>query len=152
MAMYYRKLVEADLDIFIQMRIDQLREEGAQSDADLVVSLRTYYMKHLHDQTFVAWLAIDAGEIVGTCGISFVEKPPYYSCISGKIGLLSSMYVVGNYRRQGIAKNLLDKIVHEAKEFGCDVIQITASDVGVSLYSDYGFRKNHNFMQYEIQE
>ena len=152
MAVDYRKLVEADLDSFIQMRIKQLHEEGSQSKEDLTIPLKAYYTKHLQDDTFVAWLAIENDKIIGTSGISFVEKPPYYSCMSGKIGLLSSMYVVENYRRQGIAKMLLDKIVHEAKKFGCNVIQITASDIGVSLYSDYGFIKNQNFMQYEIQE
>ncbi|MCI9574925.1 MAG: N-acetyltransferase, partial [Lachnospiraceae bacterium] len=27
-------------------------------------------------------------------------------------------------------------------------VQITASDMGVLLYTDYGFRKNGNFMYY----
>ena len=31
----YRKLTEADLGIFIRMRIAQLREEGAEEDTDL---------------------------------------------------------------------------------------------------------------------
>jgi len=150
MEVHYRKMIELDLDIFIQMRIDQLQEEGAQSDEDLKEPLKAYYMKHLQDNTFVSWLAVDNGKIIGTSGVSIVEKPPYYGCWSGKIGLLSSMFVVKEYRRQGIAKTLLDKVVKEAKEFGCDVIQITGSDIGVLLYSDYGFKKNRNFMYYEI--
>ena len=39
--------------------------------------------------------------------------------------------------------------VKEVKEFGCDVIQITASDIGTLLYLDYGFKENDNFMYYE---
>ena len=80
--------------------------------------------------------------------MSLVEKPPYYSCPSGKIGLLSSMYVIKEYRRKGIARFLLDKVVNEAKDFGCAAVQITASDMGVLLYTDYGFKKNDNFMYY----
>ena len=38
----YRKLTETDLDIFIQMRITQLREEGATEDFDLVPALKDY--------------------------------------------------------------------------------------------------------------
>lgn len=102
----------------------------------------------MKDDTFVSWLAIDEGKIVGTSGMSFVEKPPYYGCPSGKIGLLSSMYVIKEYRRQGIAKLLLDKVVNEAKNYGCATVQITASDMGVLLYTDYGFKKNNNFMYY----
>lgn len=148
MAVEYRKLVNKDLDVFIEMRISQLQEEGAEATFDLKPYLQDYYIRHLQDNTFVSWLAIDDNKIVGTSGMSFVEKPPYYSCPSGKIGLLSSMYVIKEYRRKGIAKFLLDKVINEAKDFGCATVQITASDMGVLLYTDYGFKKNGNFMYY----
>lgn len=148
MTVEYRKLVDKDLDAFIEMRISQLQEEGAEATFDLKPYLQDYYIRHLGDNTFVSWLAVDRNRIVGTSGMSFVEKPPYYSCPTGKIGLLSSMYVIKEYRRKGIAKFLLDKVVNEAKNFGCATVQITASDMGVLLYTDYGFKKNGNFMHY----
>ena len=40
---------------------------------------------------------------------------------------------------KGIAKELLSRVVNEAREYGCGVIQITASDMGVKLYTDFGF-------------
>lgn len=148
MAVEYRKLEDKDLDVFMEMRMLQLQEEGAEATFDLKPYLQDYYIRHLQDNTFVSWLAIDDNKIVGTSGMSFVEKPPYYSCPSGRIGLLSSMYVIKEYRRKGIAKFLLDKVVNEAKNFGCAAVQITASDMGVLLYTDYGFKKNGNFMYY----
>lgn len=150
MPLIYRKLENEYLDTFISMRISQLREEGAKEDIDLTPHLREYYKKHMEDGTFVAWLAIDNGTIIGTSGMSFVEKPPYFGCPSGKIGLLSSMYTNPAYRRQGIARKLLDMVVDEARRYGCGTIQITASDMGVKLYSSYGFAHNHNFMQYKL--
>ena len=80
----YRKLTEADLTTFIQMRITQLREEGAKEDFDLVPALKDYYRRHLADGTFVSWLALDVDKIIGTSGMSFVEKPPYFGCPSGR--------------------------------------------------------------------
>ena len=146
----YRKLNDGDLDVFIEMRINQLREEGAAENIDLRPSLRDYYKRHLSDGTFVSWLAVNDNKIIGTSGISFVEKPPYYGCPSGKIGLLSSMYTDKAYRRQGIAKKLLSLVIDEAAKFGCGTVQITASDMGVLLYTDFGFVKNSNFMQYKL--
>lgn len=143
----YRKLTEKELDTFIDIRIHQLREEGAAEDIDLKPALYDYYNRHMADGTFVSWLALDGNRIVGTSGMSFVEKPPYFSCPSGKIGLLSSMFTAKEYRRQGIARQLLTKVVNEAREYGCGAVQITASDMGVLLYTDFGFKKNGNFMQ-----
>ncbi len=121
MNIVYRKLTTEDIDMFIDMRINQLRA-----------------------------IALDGEKTVGTSGISFVEKPPYFSCPSGKIALLSSMFTADDYRRKGIAKHLLAKVIDEAKNFGCSVVQITASDMGVLLYTDFGFKKNGNFMQYNL--
>ena len=83
-------------------------------------------------------------------GMSFVEKPPYFGCPSGRIGLLSSMFTDPDYRRKGIAKELLSRVVEEARVHGCGSVQITASDMGVLLYTAFGFVKNTNFMQYRI--
>ena len=146
----YRKLTENDLETFINMRINQLREEGATDEMDLYPALMDYYQRHLTNGTFVSWLALDGDKIIGTSGMSFVEKPPYFGCPTGRIDLLSSMYTNPDYRRQGIAKELLGRVVEEARVYGCGTVQITASDMGVLLYSNFGFVKNKNFMQYKL--
>lgn len=53
MAIEYRKLCEKDLNIFIEMRINQLREEGAKEDIDLKPALQDYYMRHMKDGAFI---------------------------------------------------------------------------------------------------
>lgn len=146
----FRKLIESDLPAFIQMRVQQLREEGARREIDLEPSLWDYYSRHLHDGSFVSWLAMDGDHIVGTSGLSIVEKPPYFSNHSGRIGLLSSMYTIPAYRRQGIARALLEHMIQEARIQGCGVIQITASDMGILLYTACGFEKNDHFMQLKL--
>lgn len=150
MKIVYRRLTEKEITTFIGMRIQQLREEGAKEEIDLVPALREYYMRHMADGTFVSWLAWDGENIIGTSGMSFVEKPPYFGCPSGKMGLLSSMYTNPKYRRMGIARELLSRVVNDAREYGCGTIQITASDMGVKLYADFGFVYNGNFMQYKL--
>ena len=45
---------------------------------------------------------------------------------------------------------ILSKVVGEARDYGCGTIQITASDMGVMLYTDFGFEKNGNLMQYKL--
>ena len=146
----YRQLTDNELDTFIKMRLVQLREEGAKEDIDLYPALKDYYTRHMADDTFVAWLALDGDKVIGTSGMSLVEKPPYFSCPSGKIGLLSSMFTDKEYRRKGIASELLKRVVDEARNYGCGIVQITASDMGVKLYTAFGFTHNKNFMQYKL--
>ena len=152
----YRKLTEAELEVFINMRIAQLTEEytntgrSVPEGVDLKTALRDYYQRHMKEGTFVSWLAMDGDKIIGTSGMSFVEEPPYFTCPSGRLGLLSSMYTDPRYRRKGIAKELLHRVVEEARAYGCGAIHITASDMGVKLYTAYGFKHNGNFMQYDL--
>ena len=156
MEIVYKKLTEAELETFIDMRIGQLTEEyesegrEVPTGVDLKAALFEYYQKHMADGTFVSWLAMDGEEIVGTSGMSFVEKPPYFTCPSGKLGLLSSMFTAPGYRRMGIAKELLDRVIKEARAYGCGAVHITASDMGVKLYTAYGFKHNGNFMMYNL--
>ena len=156
MEIEYKKLTEEDLVRFIDMRIRQLTEEymsagkEVPTNVDLRSALSDYYHRHLADGTFVSWLAVDGAAIVGTSGMSFVEKPPYFTCPTGKLGLLSSMFTDPAYRRMGIARRLLDLVVAEARAYGCSSVQITASDMGVKLYTAYGFRHHGNFMTYDL--
>jgi len=156
MDIVYKKLTDVELNTFISMRITQLTEEytsegrSVPEGVDLESALKDFYNRHMADGTFVSWIAMDGEKIIGTSGMSFVEKPPYFSCPSGKLGLLSSMYTDPDYRRMGIAKELLNRVVEEARNYGCGAVHITASDMGVKLYTAYGFKHNGNFMQYTL--
>ena len=156
MQINYKRLTESELDTFIKMRISQLTEEytvegkSVPEGVGLESALKDFYHRHMADGTFVSWLAMDGDKIIGTSGMSFVEKPPYFSCPTGKLGLLSSMYTDPNYRRMGIAKELLHRVVEEARNYGCGSVQITASNMGVKLYTAYGFKHNGNFMQFTL--
>lgn len=156
MEIVYKKLTEKELSTIIKMRIDQLMEEYTSEgrtvpeDVDLESALMDFYTRNMEAGTYVSWLAFDGDKIVGTSGMSFAEKPPYFSCPSGRVGILSSMYTDPNYRRMGIAITLLDKVVKEAEAYGCGTIYITASNMGVKLYEAYGFKHNGNFMQYNF--
>ena len=146
----YKQLSEDKIETFARMRIRQLIEEGAVEDADLLPSLLDYYGRHLPDGTFTAYLAMDGEKIVGTSAVSVVEKPAWFGCPTGRIGLISSMWTDGAYRRQGIAKRLLTLVVDAARKQGCSTVWVTASDMGVPFYGRFGFVHNGNFLQYKL--
>lgn len=146
----YRRMEITDIPAVVKLRILQLKEEGAQEDFDITNSLAVYYLNHINDKTFVGWVAVNHDIIIGTSGMSFCHKPPYYANPSGKIGILSCMYTIEEFRRKGVGKNLLEKVVDEAREYGCGTVYITASKQGALLYQNAGFHRNENFFQLNL--
>lgn len=144
------KLDISYIDEIIELRLKQLKDEGAEELFDLKPSLYKFYSEQLLSNNFALFGFIDNKKIISTGSLSIMYKPPYYNCPSGKIGLLSSMYVDPSFRRQGLATKMLDKIVEYAKENDCSLIHITASKMGELLYTKYGFIKKNNFMEYKI--
>ena len=143
----YRELTIEEIDAFAHMRIRQLIEEGAAADGDLTPALLDYCRRHLADGSFTAYPALDKDRIVGTGAVSVVEKPAWFGCPTGRIGLISSMWTDGGYRRQGIARRLLELVTDAAREQDCGTVWVTASDMGVPFYGRCGFGHNGNFMQ-----
>lgn len=110
-------------------------------------ALYGHYTHHLANDTFLSWLALTNGQAVATSGISIAEKPPYPGCASGKIALVSGMYTLPEYRRHGIARDLLCRVMDDARAKGCGMAHITASRAGVPLYQSVGFCHNERFLQ-----
>ena len=66
MQIEYQKLSKNELDVFIEMRINQLREEGSNEDIDLKPALMDCYMRHMKDDPFISWIDLDEERIIGT--------------------------------------------------------------------------------------
>ena len=50
-----------------------------------------------------------------------------------------NMYTHPDYRRRGIAYQVLDLLVGEARKRGIDAVSLEATDMGRPLYEKYGF-------------
>lgn len=148
--MTIERLTPDKVESYIELRINQLLEEGASGGTDLRPALRDYYRRHMADGSFIGFIAVEDERIIATGGLSIVEKPPWFGCPSGKFGILSSMYTLKEYRRRGIARKILTRIADTARAAGCGQLQITASEMGTLLYADFGFVRNENYMQYRL--
>ena len=91
-----------------------------------------------------------------TCFLACPEEDPRHvigvilTGHDGRRAIIHHMCVHPEYRRHGIARQLLSRVVEEARAYGCGAVQITASDMGVLLYTNFGFVKNGNFMQLKL--
>ena len=102
--------------------------------------------------TFVSFIAWQEGVPVACSGLSVVALPPAYGDLSGKKGYITNMYTRKEFRGQGIASRLLDRLKLFAIEAGCSTLALNASDAGYPVYKKYGFKDVSGEMKLKILE
>ncbi len=152
--MEYRRATIEDLEELVEKRM-AMRAEREESECSLSIEdfssrTREYFQKHIPDESFIAWVAIDIGAIVATSGLCVHHVPPTYGNPSGKVAYLVNMYTVPEHRGKGIASKLLEYLVEEARQRGCGRVTLNTSKSGRRVYEKFGFRDMAGEMEYVL--
>lgn len=129
----------------IKMRLELLslvlnRDE---SSFDKLFSDKTEEFLKREDQTTV--LALDGDTVTGCATICYVELMPSFEP-SEKRAYIMNVYVREGYRRRGIAREMLNFILDEAKLRGVSYVSLDATEQGKPLYKALGFDNNNENM------
>ena len=73
----YRLANINDIDNLVELRLNQLKDEGAEETFDLKHYLYDYYKTNLTNNSFISYLAIDDNKIIAPSGLTITHKPPY---------------------------------------------------------------------------
>ncbi len=92
------------------------------------------------------FLVEENDEVIGGCGISPFRIPPQVSQKSGVYAYLSNMFVEHEYRRKGVGRALLHRVIEICKNEGIGLLFLHASDDGLSLYKTEGFKSSERLM------
>ncbi|MBO4523570.1 GNAT family N-acetyltransferase [Ruminococcus sp.] len=128
-------------DIRMQYLLEDFPEMTAEQAEHIREKLPEYYAEHLNCD-FFAYIAEDNGTIIGSAFLVLIEMPPNSNFPNGKIGNVLNVYVNPQYRRQGIAKALMELLIADAKNMSLDYIELKASSDGYPLYKKLGFKEN----------
>lgn len=147
----YRRATPDQIDRLVEIRIEVLRAANRLEDsADLSEverQSRDYYTKALSDGGHTGFLAFDGERIVGAGGVSFYRVMPTVHNPTGREAYIMNMYVRPEYRRKGIATQILDLLVNDARQSGISCITLEATDMGRPLYEKYGFSPMEHEME-----
>ena len=148
----YRKATISDAGELARLRSIMLCEAD-QTDSEALRAENekanlAYLTSAMAEDSFVAWLAVDNGVIVGTSGLSFYVSLPSLHCSDGKVAYIKNMYTIPEYREQGIATELLSRITEEALCRGYRKMALNASNAGKPIYERYGFKEMGGNMVY----
>lgn len=145
-----------DISALVELRIAYLLENyGNLTENKLTIivnNLYGYFQEHLNKDLLV-FICRDKNKIVSCCFLCVTEKPSNPTFINGKTGTILNVYTKPEYRKKGIAGNLLKMLLAESEKIGLDFVELKATDSGYNLYKSIGFEdvmsKYHN-MKYII--
>lgn len=89
------------------------------------------------------WVAEYKDELIGTATVIFEKKFIYNLCTLAHI---EDVCVKHHYRRMGVGKKLIQKLIERAKENKCYKITLDCSDENMNFYKACGFSKRGNQM------
>ena len=140
---YYKASI-SDIATLVDYRIEFLVDFwGAQSDEstnELKQQLTAYFNHAYNENTYVCYLAKSGNDVVGIGGMIIRSQPGNFRNPSGKVGYLLNMYTVPYYRRNGICRVILEKLVAEAKEKSINLLELHATADGELVYKQNGFK------------
>jgi len=148
--MNYRKADINDLDLICEIRKKQLIDEGLEPSVNIDNELHDYFRKQFEDDSIVEWFALEEGEVIATAALLFLPFPPSYTNRLGIRAYVTNMYTAKDYRRKGIAGELLNILFDEAKSRGVHKIFLSASKMGKSVYLKAGFTETGNWLEKDI--
>lgn len=150
MQIIYKKAAAEDIEQLTETRIRVLRAANKLSSGTDMSEVERqsyeYYRQALSDGTHIAYLVFDGSRFVGAGGVSFYRVMPTYHNPSGRKAYIMNMYTDPAYRRRGIARGTLDRLISDARERGITSISLEATEKGRPLYEKYGFVKMEDEM------
>jgi len=142
-----RTATPEDIPVLITLRKRQLVDEGITPDQDIDNDLHRFFATRMRDDTLVEWVKEEDGHIIATAAIVFYDFPPACTNVTGMKGYITNMYTHPDYRRPGIATQLLTLAVEEAKARGVAKLWLGASRSGRPVYEAFGFHGSEEWME-----
>lgn len=143
MNIIFKKADIDQLDLLVKTRVEVLQAANLLGDdadmSEVEAASLQYYREALLDGSHTGYLAFDGEDFVGAGGVSYYRVMPTYHNPTGRKAYIMNMYVRPAYRRRGIATQMLDLLVADARQRGIQSISLEATDAGRPLYTKYGF-------------
>ena len=150
--MEYRIANVSDCNDLTRLRMQMRKERDADFCEEILYeNTFNFFARNIETGRHIAFVCEDKGKIIATAGLSLFEMPPTTKLPNGKVAKLMNMYVVPDYRRQGIAKNMLEFVVDYAKEHSYNKVMLNSSPMGEKLYQNFGFHLIKNEYEFYVK-
>lgn len=143
----YRIATNKDIELLMSSRLEMLKvvnnlPQDYEYTDEIINESRDYFLNG--DQVTV--LALDGDVVAGCASMSFMRIMPTFSHPTGKCAHLMNVYTRSEYRRQGIARKMVNMLIDETWKRGATEISLDATKMGRPLYESLGFTNSTECM------
>jgi ribosomal protein S18 acetylase RimI-like enzyme len=104
----------------------------------------------IREGKYYGWIATDDGVAVASAGLLILDWPPHPFDPEGELrGYLLNVYVEPEYRKRGLAHQLVERSMAEARRRGIRVVTLHSSQAGRAIYERLGFHATNEMMHTE---
>lgn len=147
--MLIRDATPDDASAIASLRLAWADERGDTTEAAKTYAAGLATWIESHAETVVGKLAQrDDGHVVAMGWLAVVDRVPVPTRHDRKTGDIQSVFVLPEYRRTGIASDLLDALVEEARSRGLSKIVLQSSTAGAKFYRRIGW--NNSELLFEL--
>ena len=115
--------------------VNNLPEDYEYSD-EMINESRDYFLNGDH----LSVIAMDKDVVIGCASVSFIRIMPTFEHPTGKRAHLMNVYTRSEYRRQGIARKMVELLIGETRKKGATEISLDSTESGRPLYESLGIR------------
>jgi GNAT superfamily N-acetyltransferase len=96
---------------------------------------------------YLGWIVEEDGRVAGSAGLLIVDWPPHpFHPESSQRAYLLNVFVEPEFRKRGLAHELIGKCLAEAQKRGIRVVTLHSSDAGRPVYEKFGFHATSEMM------
>lgn len=140
----FRAAVIEDIPELVNLRfMSMLEADGVdqnQRTAAFEKTVHDYFFECLSNQTYVGAVAEQNGHLVSNNGLILYRKPPAFKGTTGIVGYVTNVYTMPEFRKLGIASELLKILIKSAQNAGATKLHLGTTDDGRKLYEKHGFK------------
>lgn len=147
----YRFIRPSDITELVSLRLEYFRETSSVPVSDEIApNTRQYLEEELASGALVGVVAVLRGQIVGQGLMSVFLIMPTRRNLAGKRGYLFNFYVRPEFRRRGIATEILRRLKEEARIRNIHDLFLNAREMAIPLYEQNGFQFLRHEMRVEV--
>jgi GNAT superfamily N-acetyltransferase len=137
-----RRATPSDLPAILRHRRGMYEAMGFSDThalSSMISTSEPYLASALANGTFCAWMALAGEQIVGGGAILINPWPSHPYDLECRRATILNVYVDAAFRRQGIARRLMQTMIDWCRDEGFAAVYLHASNDGRPLYEKLGF-------------